>query len=41
MLNQMMKKRDQKKQSLKLRAATDFEMEGMHNSLRTIVKHIG
>ena len=41
MLNQMMKKRDQKKQSIKLRAATDFEMEGMHNSFRTIVKHIG
>ena len=36
-----MKKRDQKKQSIKLRAATDFEMEGMHNSFRTIVKHIG
>ena len=36
-----MKKRDQKKQSIKLRAAKDFEMEGMHNSFRTIVKHIG
>ena len=37
----MMKKRDKKKQSIKLRAAADFEMEGMHNSFRTIVKHIG
>ena len=36
-----MKKRDQKKQSIKLKVATDFEMEGMHNSFRTIVKHIG
>ena len=35
------KKRDQKKQNIKLRTVSDAEMEGMHSCFRTIVKQIG
>jgi hypothetical protein len=42
MLNYMIiKKRDQKKQSMQLRAPTETEMDGMHNNFKIIVKKIG